>query len=304
MTGYHGSPDSYSRECGPGARRPSRAGAGGSIPTCHHPRFPPAMIEIVTLLPEGSLEKIRRATGTLSRTHGGSYRIVPVNQWKELRGACVAMPAICVLDPSLTDEGLSLLEALQGELGRIPLVLYSDFRGLSAADLARLGRVVAPSRILTRGVDDDGWRLKATLIATSSAVGRSEALTELFSTFSPGIRRVLFAAMDCAVSGRSVEVLADRLEAKPRTLRRRLRRAGLPPPGELLQWCLLFHASELTGRLGLPVNRVALALGLDSGSNLRRVYRRLLASTPSAVARSGGVEVVAARFRKRLAASA
>lgn len=262
------------------------------------------MIDIVTLLPEGSLEKIRRAAGTLSRTHGGSYRIVRVNQWEELRGACIAMPAICVLDPSLAEATPGVLETLEGELGRIPLVLYSDFRDLSAAEIARLGRVVAPSRILTRGVDDDWWRLNATLLATSSVVGRAEALTELFSTFPPGIRRVLFAALDLAVSGRSVEVLTDRLEVKPRTLRRRLHRAGLPPPGELLQWCLLFHASELTGRLGLPVNRVALTLGLDSGSDLRRVYRRLLASPPSAVARSGGAEFVVARFRERVATSA
>lgn len=261
------------------------------------------MIEIIALLSEDALQKLRQAAGTLSSTLGASYRIVQVASWEHLGEATTATPAICILDPYLIEGRASSLETASKALGNLPILLYGDFRGRSAAEIARLGAVVGPSRLITRGVDDAWWQLRAALLAATSAVGRSKAFAELLTTSPLETRRVLRAALECAVSARSVEALAESLELRPRTLRRRLRRVGLPPPGELLQWCLLFHVSELIDRRGLTVNRVALALGFESGSDLRRIFRRLLAVPPTTVTQRGGLECVIRKFERRINAA-
>ncbi|HEX2209648.1 MAG TPA: helix-turn-helix domain-containing protein, partial [Longimicrobium sp.] len=79
----------------------------------------------------------------------------------------------------------------------------------------------------------------------------------------------------------------------PRTLRRRLQAAGLPPAEQLLAWRRLLHAARLLEDPQRSVQSVSRSLGFSTASAFRRSLRALTGLRPAEVVAGGGVRLVA-----------
>ncbi len=66
-----------------------------------------------------------------------------------------------------------------------------------------------------------------------------------------------------------------------RTLAARSQRTDLPPPGRILQWCIVLRACDRLSGSMESVERVAEELGLAKAYTLRRLLRRYLQCTPA-----------------------
>jgi AraC-like DNA-binding protein len=105
---------------------------------------------------------------------------------------------------------------------------------------------------------------------------------------SPGIASPLVAAIleygmsPDAVPPRVAE-LARRLRITPRALADRLHRERLPAPRQLLAWCVVNRAVHALHNRRTRLNVIAWELGLSNSYSLRRVIRRVLSATPTAI---------------------
>lgn len=153
--------------------------------------------------------------------------------------------------------------------------------------------------IITLDVDDDVSRISQILLRYCNRRATSNSLAPLRALLSAEAWATLTEVFEQAESPIDVSALAQLQSCTPRTVRRRFRLVGLPPPHELIAWCRMIHAFGLIDA-GRSVEAAARILGFSSGAALRRNLRILTGLTPTELARAGGVGGLIDRLAGRL----
>lgn len=102
----------------------------------------------------------------------------------------------------------------------------------------------------------------------------------------------------------TVDGVARALGMHRKTLRRRLKGAGLPGPLQLIGWCRLLVAARLIEEPGRPLEHVAHDLDFPSAAALRNLLARYTGLRSREVREHGGVGCVLAAFRRVIVADA
>jgi AraC-like DNA-binding protein len=181
----------------------------------------------------------------------------------------------------------------------VVLLPYASFYGRSVHDVLRLAHL-GVRRLVCRGEDDSLHQLRAIVRASVSDACASRIAAEFSDLLSPELAAFFSRVVSSGGEARDPNALARAYFCHPKTLRQRLRAAGLPPTNKLAVWVRLLHAACLLEDPGRSVESVALALEFPSSSALHKQMRRYTGLSPREVAAGGGLARLAAEFRARL----
>jgi transcriptional regulator GlxA family with amidase domain len=127
-------------------------------------------------------------------------------------------------------------------------------------------------------------------------------IKQLCFALDPAVHDVIEYAVAHAKCRVHLDQVAKALGVHRRTLVNRCRRAGLPPPAQLLTWCRLSVAGTLLEQPACTIRDVAASLGFSSCAALRNLIRRYLHVTGTELRARGGLEFVAHRFAQSVVA--
>jgi AraC-like DNA-binding protein len=110
----------------------------------------------------------------------------------------------------------------------------------------------------------------------------------------------LLSAVGISYERADAATLAVINHCSERTLRRLLRKCGLPSPSGLLAWGKLLVASHMLTRPEKTVEGVALQLGLGGSAALVHLLRRHAGPTPGEVREGGGLSYAIDLFCEKM----
>lgn len=177
------------------------------------------------------------------------------------------------------------------------VVALADFTARPAADAFSLA-LLGVREIICTTQGDAAARVAAALAAHLNRGPIETMVDRLAGTVPRSVQRWLAPLLLSAGGARTVPELARAALCSPRTLRRTLRSAGLPPPEELLAWRRLLHAGRLLDD-GRSADSVARAMDFSTGSALRKCLKRHTGLRPGDLRRQGGFSAVATLFLRR-----
>jgi AraC-like DNA-binding protein len=233
---------------------------------------------------------------------GAHHVLRAARGWGELVALAAAAPAsaLAFVDPYHGGRfAAAEIRRLRAAAPGVEVVALSDFSGRPPADAFLLATLGVKGVVCTSG---DGPN--ALVLAMREHLNRGpldELVASLAGVVPRQVHRWLSPVLLSLDGPRCVVELARAARCTPRNLGRVLRAAGLPAPARLLSWRLLLHAARLLDD-GRSVNSVAAALGLSSGSALRKSCKQLTGLRPAELHAAGGQRGVAARFLAGLGA--
>lgn len=220
--------------------------------------------------------------------------------WAEL-AAWTASPGagrLALVDPyhggHLATAEISRLRERTPTLELVALADFTDRAPSEGFSLAMLG----VREIICLAERDAEARLIAALGAHLNRGAMEETVAALAARLPAAVHRWLAPVLLSADGVTAVPELARAARCSPRTLRRTLAGAGMPPPEELLAWRRLLHATRLLDD-GRSTDSVARMLDYSSGSALRKVLKRHTGLRPGELRRQGGFAALAALFLGR-----
>ncbi|HEX2080113.1 MAG TPA: helix-turn-helix transcriptional regulator [Longimicrobium sp.] len=258
------------------------------------------MADVLTLLSAPSAaERLGRAL-RLDAAGGVRHALAVARSWRQLHELAARSDCgVAVVDPYHGGAfAAAELAALRARSPGVEVVAYADFTGRPAADVFALAQLGVRS-LVSPGAGDDPASLRQCLEDHLRRTPFDEAVSGLAGRVAPRVRAWLEPLLRSPQGPATVDALARRLRCSPRTLRRTLAAAGLPPPEEVLAWRRLLHAARLMEDGHRSFDGVARALGCSSPSALRRCLKRLTGLRPRELAAAGGVRRVAELFGAR-----
>jgi AraC-like DNA-binding protein len=259
------------------------------------------MGSIAALLPESGARARLAAATTSGTSDRAEHHVALAETWPELHTAARAAPLhVLVFDPYArgTFDG----ESCTGFHERFPsvvLVPYTRFYGRPANDILRLAQL-GIRRVVSRDEDDSPPQLCIFLREAVAEGCSCRIAAELADVLSPELAAFLNHLAAGVNGARDPDTVARAYFCHPKTLRDRLRSAGLPPTNKLIIWGRLLRAACLLEESGRSVEAVALALDFPSSSALHKQLRRYTGLGTRDVALPGGLGRVAAEFRAHL----
>jgi AraC-like DNA-binding protein len=179
----------------------------------------------------------------------------------------------------------------------LEVVALADFTRCPPADAFTLAQLEVREIVCT--AQPDAAARVADALGTHLNRGAMEGMVQALAAKVPrAVHRWLVPVLLSARDTTSVAELARAALCSPRTLRRTLQGAGLPPPEELLAWRRLLHAVRLLDD-GRSADSVARTLDFSTGSALRKSLKRHTGLRPGELRRQGGFSALAALFLRR-----
>lgn len=246
--------------------------------------------------------RLRRAAAGSSAA--APFRVAESASWAEAhRLALAARPDLVVFDPYASSS------AAAGECGAfcasfpgVPLLAYGDFDGRRARDLLALG-VAGVRDVVLRGQDDDPRSFRRRLEEVLSRDAADDTLAVVDDLLPPSVRPLFHRLLLHARAGLAPDAVARQEHCHPKTLRVRLRAAGLPSLNRLIVWARLIHTSQLLARSERSIERTALEAGFPSAAALRTQLRRYTGMAPHELRGHDGADRLLERFRAECRAS-
>lgn len=231
-----------------------------------------------------------RLRARLRQAWAAHHRVLELTEWPERPGLLVLRRAhLLVLDtaPAMDIDLSSTLDWIRRR--------HADLSTLAVVDAHRAAR--ASFRLGRSGVDGvviagrTGGALtlrQAADQALARALGRRVA-RRLDGRCAPLLVRCMARAAVGAADGLDTRDLAEPEGLSVGSLRRRLRRDGLPPPTRILLWGRLLAAADMLERDGGSVERTGHRLGYSSGAALSRALRHGTGRSPTTLRDRGGL---------------
>lgn len=242
----------------------------------------------------------------LRATGGSGFEPILVGSWDDLvdtvRSAAAA--AVIIVDPY---HGMQDRTALSPDLSAflhrfpsVPVVAALEIRPGCFEHVRKLGEWGAV-QVICLDEEETAIAIRHRLDAT-----RGRPLRDLIERSLPigtngQARAILGVAAGVVSEGGKGSDLARSLHITPRTLLRWCRRAGLPPPKQLLAWMRIMLAAELLDDPGRTVLDVALACGYSADSSLRHAMHTFLQVSPKTLRADRAFEVASKAFLEALA---
>lgn len=254
------------------------------------------MAVVTTRLGPAERGRVDRAL-LMDSVSGARHRAFHAQNWSELRWRLrtTAGTAVAVVDPTAgRGDELDRVLDLLARHPAVPVVVYSAFSPTRQEQLLQLGRA-GIAALITPGANDDPKGIAVALAAAthSAGSGMSELLAahivpELLPLIAPLVARRGKSGL--ADTARALRLRPD----QTRTLERRLRGMGFPPPAALTTWAKVLAAASLLDDHARTVQNVARATGFRAEPGMQRAFRRLLGMT-AGEARARGAARVALR---------
>ena len=219
---------------------------------------------------------------------------------RDLRGAARELPHAVVIAVGLESEGglSATVERARSLYPFASVLLYcasltaETFRMLVECPQAAAATVVAPP------YDDLAAALARAIERREDEAIAATVMHQLSDQVPPSVRPIVAYCVLNARTRPLAQQVARVLGVDVKTVRNRLRAAGLPATATMISWSRLFVAACLVGDRQLPVEYVALALHFASGSALRGMLKRYTGLTPTDVRREGGLRVLVRCFAR------
>lgn len=254
------------------------------------------MAVILAHLPDPSAaQRLRRA---LERTR---HRLLFADSWDLLpRFALEAPPDVAVVDPFCTLDGLERCAALRRAHPACDLLPYGRLDGRPALELFRLFALGVQAPVV-RDCDDAPAQLCRTVegvLEYRMVAAVQDAVGELFSGPLHSLLRYLLLHAESPLNPDDV---ARSQHCHSKTLRARLRAAGLPSLNRLIIWTRLLSAAHRVATSGRTLEQVAVAMDFPSAAALRTQLQRYAEMQAHELRAPGGVERLLDRFRRAAA---
>lgn len=228
--------------------------------------------------------------------------VVFVANWQELADLGERYPG----SPALVDPGFGDIDdprstpstwASAYSWSSTPLIHYAR---------TRIGTPPTPdgghlyTAFLRAGVDDEIDTIDATILRCID-VGRVHRLLERVKLYAhPLTHRTLHHALNLAIGPAPVPAVATSLGIDQRTLQRHCVTHGIPRPNAIIALARIYTVERLAEWSGQPSGAVAVSLGFSAKSNYRRLIRRQLRTSPTAIQHWGGAEYLEEVIVRRL----
>jgi AraC-like DNA-binding protein len=221
-------------------------------------------------------------------------------EWSDLLEHAVRSPlGVAIVDPYQGGAlGVAEIRRLRERAPRVEVLAYTDFRARRPSDPFTLA-LLGVRAVVSLDVDDTPAALRECIAAHLNATPLDALVARLGETVCPSIHAWLEPVLRSPTTPATAPGLARLAHCSPRTLRRVLAAAGLPPAGELLAWRRLLHASRLMEDGHGSVEWVARTLDYSDASALRKHLRRLTGLRPAEVVARGGLAMVGGLFVER-----
>lgn len=253
---------------------------------------------ILLLNDSEAVGKAQRAV-ELEFPHSGPL-INQATTWLQVRRMVTTrLPQMVIFDPYLSDEFDSqACGEFHAAFPSTVLVAYGEFS-------QNIGNSIA--ELLARGVhgvvvrkNGDALRPFASTLRRASEHGfKDRVLQTVRENVNLDVLRILSFLLDNTKAVLTPDAVARYSHCHPNTLRNRLQRAGMPPIGEIIVWTRLLHCAFLLEDSGRSIERVAGILSYPSAADMGNQLRRRLHLSPTQLRRSGGLDLVLARFHDR-----
>ena len=195
----------------------------------------------------------------------------------------------------------ALVRELVAERPSTPVVAICDGAAGLSRDLLDLARA-GTHEVVIRGHGDDGFPLWAAIESGQRASAGSRTLALIGGAMPVELKAMLELCVYYPAESRSVTRVARALGLHRKTLVNHCTRAGFPPPGTVINWCRVLHATVLLSTTSRPVDQIARLLAFPSPSAFRNVFRRYAAAIPSDVRDAAGLKRVVERWRESVRA--
>jgi AraC-like DNA-binding protein len=254
------------------------------------------MPRVLALLPHSaSAERLRQALV------GGPGRsplceLAFAEAWGDLLcQARARAPDLVVFDPEAAADVAAWEQLAAAAQPTVELLPYGRFDGVRARMLLRLS-TLGVREVVIRGQDDEPPALRARVAELLSSRFLDQAEQSLRARFPDELRPLLRHLLANACAPLDPARAARSQFCHPKTLRARLRRAGLPSLNRLIVWTRLFYAAHLLGGSGRSVEQVAQAIGYPSSAAFRAQVHRYAGVNVCELRRADGLERLLARF--------
>ena len=224
------------------------------------------------------------AIPTLVGALGARARVDVARSWDAVAALMDATrPDLVVVDPALEGRPRAVsVERLRARHPTIPMLLYTAFDAAVVPTLLRLG-ALGIDEVLLRGIDDHRERIVAAVDRVAWQRRAQDIAAELAGTLTelPARVRDMLRTGIRARAPWTVTDLARRLGVDRRTCGRVFVRAGLPPPGRVLQLLRLAAGHDLLQDGTRTVTDVADLLGYGRPRSFTEHVRRVFGLPPS-----------------------
>jgi len=230
-----------------------------------------------------------------------AHRVTHLSDWAELYGIAQQQRLhVAIFDPyARGNRDVEACGAFHQRFPSVALIPYGCFEGHPVQQVLRLAEV-GVRHVVCRDNDDASVALRATLLAAVSDACAVQITMALGDGLPPAVGQLLNQVVTSSDGGFRPEYIARVHYCHEKTLRERLRAAGLPPTNKLVVWLRLLHAACLLGEPGRSVESVALALNFPSASALHKQMLRYVGTAPRDLVSRGGLTHIAGEFRRRL----
>ena len=241
-----------------------------------------------------------RAALRMERAGHACHQVHHAANWEEMhRFASAGLSEVAVFDPH-TSGGLDLgsCSAFAAAYPSVRMLAYGDFANQPADPVLHLARA-GICGVVTRDVDDSPSALGCHLARVLVHSGVDDLLTALRGSFPDDLHGLLRFALMHAHESPTPSAAARAAFCHPKTLRERLRRAGLPTTEKLLMWMRLLRAAQLLRDPGRTIENVTRVMAFGSSGALYKQLRRYADVSPGQLRNPDGVSTLLAAFQRR-----
>jgi AraC-like DNA-binding protein len=263
------------------------------------------MSSFLALLPDRTARaRLTDAVRLMRRGSSAGYGLEFRDDWPQPGEAARELAGdVVVFDPGAGAElGVRSCARFRAAFPSAVLVAYGGFVSWTARDILKLAQA-GVQQVVEMGVDDSPAVLSLMLegALSLSLVGDIVgALRGHLPSDMLELVRVLLSHGEAPVT----PVQAARLcHCHPKTLRDRLRKAGLPSTERMIVWVRLMAAAHRLGDPGSSLEDVATRLGFPSANGLRNQMRRYAGIGPRELSEKGGSTYVVESFLEQCAAT-
>jgi AraC-like DNA-binding protein len=231
---------------------------------------------------------------------GRRNRVLDLTGWAALPGTLLLRSAHVLAfepEPDRDDAPRGELSWLRRRHPDLALLGCVDLRG-RPLDAFRLG-ALGVDGIAVEGVDDDPGDLRRRVDTVLARALARRVRRTCEGRIDPLLLRCLGRATEHAAGVAGSDELAEAEGVDVRSLRRELRKRGLPPPGRILRWGRLLRAAAALDRDEGPVERIAHGLNYSTSAALSRALRREVGHPAATLRERGGLRCALEAFLSR-----
>lgn len=234
----------------------------------------------------------------------GRHRLLFADGWEALRQMALSTPPdVVVVDPFCAADGLERCIQLRTAHPECDLLPYGRLDGRPAHDLFRLFAlgVLMP---VVRDRDDAPAPLRQAVETVLERRMTDTVLRGVGEMFPGPLQSLLRYLLLHAETQLNPDDVARSQHCHSKTLRARLRAAGLPSLNRLIIWTRLLGAAHRVATSGRPLEQVAVAMDFPSAAALRTQLQRYAGMAGHELRTPGAVDRLLERFRRAAAPQA